>query len=222
VSLVHCVSVCDSSNDDAARETLSRATGRKSEPGFVRVERDQRLPQLVSFWRLVYDGNEDLMGVLYACCAYRDTQGPDGPAARVLGDLGWGAATMEKRVELARLYDTVAIQMLGGRTRALFSASSFPFSTSHPFVAPDARPLADGGVLITHWSSIPGQVTIVGADYPTAEFLELRFSAGGALAPVRVLDKVDADSSHPPAAAPSSSGYLTPGSPATVTEGANR
>src|SRR5260221_12052433 len=88
-------------------------------------------------------------------------------------------------------YTTLFRSTLGGRTRTLFTTSSFAFDARHPFVLPDARPLADGGVLITHWSSIPGTVTIAGAAAPSAELLELRFSAGGALASVRVLGKVE-------------------------------
>ncbi len=84
-----CSPGCDLSKDEGARDALQRTLGREVSRSFVRIQRNARIPELVSFWGVVYDSSDEPLGVMYACCLYRDPESSNGPAARVLHDLGW-------------------------------------------------------------------------------------------------------------------------------------
>jgi len=95
-----------------------------------------------------------------------------------------------KRVELARLYDEVGLQTIGGRVGRVITTPSALFDSRHPFQDPAARSLADGGVVLTHWSASASPVSIVGRATVSLVLQEVRFGPDGALVSIRSLDTV--------------------------------
>jgi hypothetical protein len=184
-----CAPGCDLSKDDAARDALQRTLGRKVNRSFLRIHRDGRIPGLLSFWGVVgTDHDDEALGVMYACCLYRDPEGPNGPAARVLRDLGWANAGPAKRVELARLYDEIGLQAIGGRMGRAVTTPLPIFDAHHPFQEPASRALADGGVVLTHWSANSSPISVSDRSTVSLVLQEIRFGPDGALVSIRSLD----------------------------------
>ena len=101
---------------------------------------------------------------MYGCCLYPGLQGSNGPSEKVLSDLGWKTAAVEKRVALAILYSEVGTRRFEKLGRTVTEASMYPeaFDEAHPFTAREAHSQPDGGVVLRYWVERPGMVSVAG------------------------------------------------------------
>src|SRR5437899_7161240 len=60
-----CAPGCNPSKNESASDALQRTLGREVNRSFLRIERDERIPGLLSFWYVIYDSSDERLGVMY-------------------------------------------------------------------------------------------------------------------------------------------------------------